>query len=49
MKLSVDGSFELCFERNWDLPLALQLAGKTEGAERTGCWAPLSTHVRCHG
>ena len=31
MKLSRDGFFQLCFERNWDLPPALFLRGRLRG------------------
>ena len=44
-KLSVDGSFELCFRHNWDLLLALSCA-KDYGVESTGCWKPfVNVHV----
>ena len=45
MKFSGDGTFELCFEHNCDLPLCL-LALKTEEAQCTGCWMPfINAHV----
>ena len=45
-KFSGDGPFELCFERDWDLPSAL-FAGKIEGhAECTGCWKPFVSCTR---
>ena len=45
-KLSEDVPSELCFERNCDLTPAI-FAGKTEGAEHTGCWMPfINAHVR---
>ena len=36
-KFTEDGPFELRFEHNRDLTPAIFFAGKTEGAERTGC------------
>ena len=45
-KFTEDGPFELRFERNCDLTPAT-FVGKTEGAERTGCWTPfINAHMR---
>ena len=44
MKFSDDGSFELCFECNWDLPPVL-FVGKTEGQSVLAVGCHLLVHT----